>query len=79
MAYIRRRLGRRRQMSFFDLFEDDGNKSEVVTTFAALLELWRNRFLKLEQKVNFGDITVLLNLDAPEKAPREETENDGEA
>ncbi|MBP5662482.1 MAG: segregation/condensation protein A [Clostridia bacterium] len=79
MAYIRRRLGRRRQMSFFDLFEDDGNKSEVVTTFAALLELWRNRFLKLEQKENFGDITVLLNLDAPEKAPREETENDGEA
>jgi len=63
MAYIRRRLSSKKEMSFFDMFEDDGNKSEVVTTFAAMLELWKNRYLKLQQKENFGDILVKLNLD----------------
>ncbi len=64
MAYIRRRLSSKKEMSFFDMFEDDGNKSEVVTTFAAMLELWKNRYLKLTQKENFGDILVKLNLEA---------------
>lgn len=64
MAYIRRRLSSKKEMSFFDMFEDDGNKSEVVATFAAMLELWKNRFLKLDQKENFGDITVRLNLES---------------
>lgn len=64
MAYIRRRLSSKKEMSFFDMFEDDGNKSEVVTTFAAMLELWKNRYLKLQQKENFGDILVKLNLEA---------------
>ncbi|MBE7091608.1 MAG: hypothetical protein E7365_00295 [Clostridiales bacterium] len=63
MAYIRRRLSSKKEMSFFDMFEDDGNKSEVVTTFAAMLELWKNRYLKLQQKENFGDILVKLNLE----------------
>lgn len=66
MAYIRRRLSSKKEMSFFDMFEDDGNKSEVVTTFAAMLELWKNHYLKLEQKENFGDILVKLNLEAKE-------------
>lgn len=63
MSYIRRRLAAKKQMSFFEMFEEDGNKSEVVTTFAAMLELWRSSFLKLEQKETFGDITVLLNME----------------
>lgn len=67
MAYIRRRLSSKKEMSFFDMFEDDGNKSEVVTTFAAMLELWKNRYLKLTQKENFGDILVKLNLEADNK------------
>lgn len=67
MSFIRRKLSSKKEMSFFDMFEDDGNKSEVVTTFAAMLELWKNRFLKLEQKENFGDITVRLNLEANDK------------
>lgn len=64
MAYIRRKLSSKKEMSFFDMFEDDGNKSEVVTTFAAMLELWKNRYLKLTQKEHFGDILVKLNLEA---------------
>ena len=63
MAYIRRRLASKKEISFFDMFEDDGNKSEVVTTFAAMLELWKNAYLKLTQKENFGDILVRLNLE----------------
>ena len=80
MAFIRRRLGARREMSFFDMFEDDGNKSEVVTTFSAMLELWKNRFLTVEQKENFGDITVRLNLEASEQTTEQEedTENDNQ-
>ncbi|MBR2861541.1 MAG: segregation/condensation protein A [Clostridia bacterium] len=66
MAYIRRRLSSKKKMSFFEMFEDDGNKSEVVTTFAAMLELWKNRYLLLEQKETFGDITVSLNMEAKE-------------
>ncbi len=74
MSYIRRRLASKKQMSFFDMFEDDGNKSEVVTTFAAMLELWKTSFLKLEQKENFGDITVSLNLEQDIRSNQEEEE-----
>lgn len=64
MSYIRRKLAAKKKMSFFELFEDDGNKSEVVTTFAAMLELWKTAFLHLKQKENFGEITVILNIDS---------------
>lgn len=74
MAYIRRRLSSKKEMSFFDMFEDDGNKSEVVTTFAAMLELCKSRYLKLEQKENFGDILVKLNLEANETSAVTEDE-----
>lgn len=63
MTYIRKRLASAKEISFFQLFEDDGNKSEVVTTFAAMLELWKNRFLKITQKETFGDILVKLNVE----------------
>ncbi len=76
MAYIRRRLFSKKQMSFFDMFEDDSNKSEVVTTFAALLELWKNRYLSLEQKENFGDIQVKLNLEASLNTDKEDYDGD---
>jgi segregation and condensation protein A len=74
MSFIRRKLSSKKEMSFFDMFEDDGNKSEVVTTFAAMLELWKNRFLKLSQEENFGDIIVRLNLEANDVPPVTEEE-----
>ena len=73
MSHIRRRLASKKEVSFFELFEDDGNKSEVVTTFAAMLELWKNRFLNLEQKQAFGDIRVRLNVEDTNNA-----ENNGD-
>ncbi len=72
MSYIRRKIAQKKQMSFFDMFEDDGNKNEVVTTFAAMLELWRSRFIRLEQTETFGDITVILNTEKTEKETEEE-------
>ena len=68
MSHIRRRLASKKEVSFFELFEDDGNKSEVFTTFAAMLELWKNRFLNLEQKEAFGDIRVRLNVEGANNA-----------
>lgn len=72
MAYIRKKLAVKKEISFFELFEEDGNKSEVVTTFSAMLELWKNRYLNLTQVENFGDITVRLNIE--ENKHTEETD-----
>lgn len=77
MSYIRRKLVSKKRVSFFELFEDDGNKSEVVTTFAAMLELWKSNFLRLEQKENFGDITVFLNIDRTEDSVGAEQDSIG--
>jgi scpA/B protein len=74
MAYIRRRLASKKEVSFFDLFEEDGNKSEVVTTFSAMLELWKNRYLNLTQTENFGDIIVRLNVEEIRREDTEETD-----
>ena len=74
MAYIRRRLASKKEVSFFDLFEEDGIKSEVVTTFSAMLELWKNRYLNLTQTENFGDIIVRLNVEEIRREDTEETD-----
>ncbi len=46
------------QLTFFELFEDDGSKTEVVITFLALLELLRSRRVEVSQKGAFAPITV---------------------
>lgn len=43
---------------FTDLFEDDYNKSEIITTFQAMLELLKGQFFKAEQKEVFGEILL---------------------
>lgn len=48
----------REKASFFELFEDDYTKSEIITTFQALLELIKNQILTAEQKEIFGDIIL---------------------
>ncbi len=48
----------RETASFFELFEDDYTKSEIITTFQALLELIKNQVLTAEQKEIFGDIIL---------------------
>ena len=48
----------REKASFFELFNDDYTKSEIITTFQALLELIKNQILTAEQKEIFGDIIL---------------------
>lgn len=45
-------------VSFFDLFEDDYSKSEIITTFQALLELLKLQYVSAVQEEIFGDITI---------------------
>ncbi len=43
---------------FTDLFEADYNKSEIITTFQAMLELLKGQFFRAEQKEVFGEILL---------------------
>lgn len=45
-------------IKFTDLFEDDYNKSEIITTFQAMLELLKGQFFKAEQHEVFGEIIL---------------------
>ena len=58
IAYIKDRLLTAEFVSFFDLFGRDFNRSEVITTFLALLELLKAQFLVAEQSVIYGDIVL---------------------
>ena len=53
---IRRILGKRRQMSFNDLFVEAESKSEIVAIFLAVLEMVRNNLVRVEFTKN--DIIV---------------------
>lgn len=59
MHYIRQRLHTRKSITFQELFSHDYSKSEVVTTFLAMLELWKNHFLCITQNTLFSDILVV--------------------
>lgn len=57
---IKSRLAERRTMSFFELFEQDATRSELITTFQALLELIKEQFLTVSQKATYGDIILTI-------------------
>lgn len=48
----------RDSMSFFELFDADYNKSEIISTFQAMLELMKNQFFSAEQHESFGEIIL---------------------
>lgn len=58
ITYIRQTLTERRSLMFSELFEGDYNKSEVITTFQAMLELIRRQFLEVIQAINYEDIKI---------------------
>lgn len=45
-------------VKFTDLFDDDYNKSEIITTFQAMLELLKGQYFKAEQHEVFGEILL---------------------
>ncbi len=46
------------EVSFFDLFEPDYSKTEIITTFQALLELLKLQVVRATQTEVFGDIVI---------------------
>jgi segregation and condensation protein A len=72
IAHIRTALKEKNQIDFEELFASDAPKSEIVTTFQALLELLKHQFLLVEQDELFATITIKKNPN------RSEDENIGE-
>lgn len=58
MENIRLMISVRREMNFTDLFEPDYDKSDIVTTFLAVLELLKYGRLRATQEQVFGEITI---------------------
>lgn len=55
---IRQTLSKLGKQHFFDIVEHRQNKSEVIVSFLALLELVKQRTVVLEQDIAFGDILI---------------------
>ncbi len=53
--------------TFEGLFAREFTKSEIVTTFQALLELLKYQYLRVSQAQTFGEITISLNPDRGEE------------
>lgn len=51
-------MEKRTSMLFSDLFEPDYSKSDIVTTFLAMLELMKYGILTAKQEETFGDIYI---------------------
>ena len=61
MAYIKDFMLEHNTCSFFELFKINASKSEIITTFQAMLELLKRQFIKIVQESVFGDISITLN------------------
>ena len=64
---IRSALLDKKEMSFFELFSSIYSKSELITTFQAMLELLKLQYLTAEQNGVFDDITLKLREDRNEE------------
>ena len=54
-------------MLFEDLFSENSSRSEIVTTFQALLELLKHQFLRVTQDEIFSAIVIENNPDRNEE------------
>ena len=50
----------KKTMRFFELFEEDYTRSEIINTFLALLELLKKQVISADQEESFGDIVLTL-------------------
>ncbi len=57
ILFIKDKLGKKRKMNFFDLFEE-GSKKYIVVTFLAILQMSKNAELFIYQENNFDNIIV---------------------
>ncbi len=56
-------MNEREQMHFSEMFDEDYTKSEIISTFQAMLELMKLQFLKVQQNGLFDDILLIKNPD----------------
>lgn len=75
MENIRSIIAVRREMVFTDLFEPDYDKSDIVTTFLAVLELLKYGRLRATQEEVFGEI-IIYAIDGTENVPIDFEEGD---
>ena len=60
METILKRLGEKRAVSFFSLFQPGVDRLEVIGTFLAILELSKDGKIELQQGTSFGSIRLTL-------------------
>ena len=60
-------LESKQKVTFTELFSRDFTKSEIVTTFQALLELLKYQYLRVTQTQAYGEINISLNPDRKEE------------
>lgn len=70
MKTIVRRLRTESEVSFRSLFQGTDDRGVVVAMFVAVLELVREKEIRVYQEVAFGEIFVRMREDRPEDAPR---------
>ncbi len=64
---IREVLLEKKVVSFFEMFDHQYTKNELITTFQAMLELLKLQYIKVEQNGVFDDITIILRDDRNEE------------
>ncbi len=64
---IRTVLLERQSVSFFEIFNHQYTKTELITTFQAMLELLKLQYITVEQTGIFDDITLTLREDRNEE------------
>ncbi len=56
--YIRALLRQGKSIHFYDIINQSSNRTELIVSFLALLELVKEQFLALRQEEVFGDIVI---------------------
>ena len=56
---LRNLLFGKKKLKFPDLLDQGTNRYQVVLTFLSMLELIRQKHVKVQQNVNFGEITII--------------------
>ncbi len=67
IAFILETLENVKSIKFEELFTNDFTKSEIVTTFQAMLELLKHQYLRVKQDGTFGEISITINPDRQEE------------
>ncbi len=57
MVSIKKKIGIKQKVNFFDLFEED-TRDYLIVTFLAILQMNKNNEINLYQEKNFGNILV---------------------